>query len=63
MEPSIVMEVVILAEFMNLPTLTSACQRELGRYVDADSAIYLAHFANMYHLFKLESLCREKLGT
>lgn len=57
------MEVVILAEFMNLPTLTSACQRELGRYVDADSAIYLARFANMYHLFKLESLCREKLGA
>lgn len=61
MDPSTTMEVVILAEFMVLPALISACQCELARYVDTDSAPYLASFANRYRLLKLESLCQEKL--
>lgn len=63
MDPSIVMEVVILAEFMVLPSLISACQCELGQYVDADSASHLARFANRYNLSKLESLCQEMLSA
>lgn len=61
MDPSTTMEVVILAEFMVLPALISACQCELAHYVDTDSARYLASFANRYRLLKLESLCQEKL--
>lgn len=61
MDPSTVMEIVILAVFMVLPSLVNACQRELGRYVDAESAPALAGFAHRYHLPKLESLCHEKL--
>lgn len=61
MDPSTTMEVVILAEFMVLPALISACQCDLARYVDTDSAPYLASFANRYRLLKLESLCQEKL--
>ncbi|CAM9542500.1 unnamed protein product [Pylaiella littoralis] len=59
MDPSVVMEVVIIAEFMVLPSLTSACQSELRHYVDEDSAAQLARFANRYRLLKLESLCQE----
>lgn len=61
MDPSVVMEVAIIAEFMVLPSLTSACQSELGCYVDEDSAAQLARFANRYRLLKLESLCQELL--
>lgn len=61
-DPSIVMEVVVFAEFMVLPSLISACQCELGRYVDANSASFLGRFANRYRLFKLESRCREITG-
>lgn len=53
------MEVVILAGFMVMPSLISACQCELGRYVDAKNASFLGGFANRHHLFKLESRCRE----
>lgn len=61
MDPSVVMEVAIIAEFMVLPSLTSACQSELGNYVDGDSAVQLSRFANRYGLLKLESLCQEML--
>ena len=61
MNPSMVMEVVILAEYMVLPSLLRACQRELAKYVDSDSAEFLSSFADEYHLFKLESLCEEFL--
>lgn len=59
MDPSVVMEVVILAEFMVLPSLISACQMELARYVDGDNAAHLLRFANRYNLHKLENLCFE----
>ena len=61
MDPSVVMEVVVIAEFMVLPSLTSACQSELCNYVDEDSAPQLARFADRYRLLKLESLCQEVL--
>lgn len=61
MDPSVVMEVVMIAEYMVLPSLTSACQSELGHYVNEDSAAQLARFSDRYRLFKLESLCQELL--
>lgn len=61
LDPSIVMEVVIIAEFMVLPSLTRACQCELGQYVDEDSASNLVDFAQRYRLLKLKSLCLERL--
>lgn len=54
-------QVVIIAEFMVLSSLTSACQCELGRYVDEDNAPQLARFANRYRLLKLETRCQELL--
>ncbi|CBN75162.1 conserved unknown protein [Ectocarpus siliculosus] len=61
LDPEVVMEVVIIAEFMVLSSLTSACQCELGRYVDEDNAPQLARFANRYRLLKLETRCQELL--
>lgn len=61
MDPSSVMEVVILAEYMVLPSLLQACELELTRYIDAESAPFLSSFANKYHLFKLETSCEEIL--
>lgn len=61
MDPSVVMEVVMIAEYMVLPSLTGACQSELGRYVNEESAALLARFSNRYCLLKLESLCQELL--
>lgn len=63
MDPSAVMEVVILSEYMVLPSLRRSCEFELSRYVDVDSAPYLCNFANKYNLFKLETLCKEVLET
>lgn len=64
MDPGLVMEVVVIAEFMVLPTLTSACQSELARFVvDEESALPLGRFANRYRLPKLESLCQELLSS
>lgn len=51
----------MIAEYMVLPSLTSACQSELAHYVDEDSAAQLARFSNRYRLLKLESLCQEQL--
>lgn len=62
MDPSVVMEVVILAEYMVLPSLLRACQRELANYVDASNAGVFARFADKYHMFKLENLCKELLN-
>lgn len=53
----------MIAEFMVLPSLTSACQSELGNYIDEDNAPQLALFANRYRLLKLESLCQEVLSS
>lgn len=61
MDPSVMMEVVMIAEYMVLPSLTRACQSELGLYVNEDSAAHLARFSNRYRLLKLESLCQELL--
>lgn len=53
----------MIAEYMVLPSLISACQFELRNYVDEDNAAQLARFANRYRMLKLESLCQEVLNS